>query len=128
MEHEVLEQPADVVVDERGDDRGAQAEAAAQAARDVVLAAALPDAKRAGRAHASFAWIKAQHDLAERDEVVAARLGGPDRRARSWPGLRGDENGLLGEARHGREIAVRRSSAGATIQLPPTAATEGRRR
>ena len=67
LEDEVLEQAADVVVGERGDDRGPQAEAAAQAARDVVLAAALPDAKRPGRADPALARVEAQHHLAERD-------------------------------------------------------------
>ena len=43
LEHQVLDEPADGVVGERGDDRRAQPEAAAQAAGDVVLAAALPD-------------------------------------------------------------------------------------
>ena len=75
LEHEVLEQPADVVLDERGDDRGAHAEAPSQAACDVVFAAAFPDAKLAGGSNSPFAWVKPQHDLAERDEVVAACLG-----------------------------------------------------
>ena len=44
-EDQVLDQPPDLVVGERGDHRRAQAEAAAQAAGDVVLAAALPDPK-----------------------------------------------------------------------------------
>ena len=45
LQHQVLDEPADVVVGQRGDDRGAQAEAAAQAAGDVVFAAALPRAE-----------------------------------------------------------------------------------
>ena len=45
LEHQVLDEPADRVVGERGDDRGAQAEAPAQPAGDVVLAAALPGAE-----------------------------------------------------------------------------------
>ena len=81
LEDEVLDQPADVVVGERGHDRGAQPEAAAQAAGDVVLAAALPHPERARGADAPLARIEAQHDLAERDEVVAA-LAPPGRIAR----------------------------------------------
>ena len=46
LEHQVLDQPADRVVGQRGDVRGAQAEAAAQAARDVVFAAAFPGLER----------------------------------------------------------------------------------
>ena len=38
---------AELVVHERGDDRGAQAEDLAQGARDVVLAAAFPDLEAA---------------------------------------------------------------------------------
>ena len=41
--HQVFDQAADGVVGERGDDGGLEAEAAAQAAGDVVLAAAFPD-------------------------------------------------------------------------------------
>ena len=50
LQHEVLDQAADGVVGERGHDRRAQAEAAPQAAGDVVLAAALPGPERAGGA------------------------------------------------------------------------------
>ena len=45
---EVLDQAADRVVGERGHERRPQAEAALQAARDVVLPAALPDPEGAG--------------------------------------------------------------------------------
>src|SRR5439155_16123841 len=41
LEHEVLDQPADRIVGERGHNRGPLAEAAPQRPRDVVLAAAL---------------------------------------------------------------------------------------
>ena len=81
LQHEVLEQPADLVVDERGHDRGAQAEAAPQPARHVVLAAALPDPERARVADASLTGIEPQHDLAERDQVVAAGRGRADLQA-----------------------------------------------
>ena len=72
LQDQVLEQPADLVVGERGDHRGAQAEAAPQAAGDVVLAAALPGPERAGGADPALARVEPQHDLAERDQVVAA--------------------------------------------------------
>ena len=72
LEHEVLEQPADVVVGERGHDTRALTEAAAEPARDVVLASALPRPEPAGGANAPLARIEAEHDLAERHEVVAA--------------------------------------------------------
>ncbi len=68
----------DRVVRDRGDERRAEPEAAAQAAGDVVLAAALPDLEAAGGADARVSRIQAQHHLAERDEVEAAFLGWPD--------------------------------------------------
>ena len=71
LEHEVLEQPADLVVGERGHDGRPQPEAAAQAAGHVVLAPALPDAEPPGGADPPLARIEPQHDLAERDEVEA---------------------------------------------------------
>ena len=57
----------------------AQAEAAAQAAGDVVFAAAFPGGELAGGADAALAGIEAEHDFAERDDVVAALGGGADR-------------------------------------------------
>src|SRR6266446_1282456 len=72
LQHQVLDKSADVIVGEGGDDRGALAEAAPQAARNVVLAAALPYVERARRADAPVSWIEPQHHLTQRDEVVAA--------------------------------------------------------
>ena len=69
---------ADLVVDEGGDDGGFQAEAFAEAAGGVVLAAALPDLELAGGADASLAGIEAEHDLAERDLVKGTGVGGTD--------------------------------------------------
>ena len=53
LEDEVFDEAADLVVRERGDDRGAEAERAAQATGDVVLAAALPGGELAGGADAA---------------------------------------------------------------------------
>ena len=75
LEDQVLEQAADRVVGERRDDRGAEPEAPAEPARDVVLAASLGDRKRARGRDATVARVEAEHDLAERHEVVAAVLG-----------------------------------------------------
>src|SRR4029079_12145555 len=58
LQHQTLDEPAHWIVGQRGDVRGAQAEAPAQAARDVVLAAALPGAKAARRVRAVFAGAK----------------------------------------------------------------------
>src|SRR5712671_3399804 len=68
LQHQVLDKSADVIVG----DRGALAEAAPQAARNIVLAAALPYVERARRADATVSWIEPQHHLTQRDEVVAA--------------------------------------------------------
>ena len=78
LEDQVFEQPADVVVGERRDDGGSHAKAAAQAARDVVLATALPDPEAPGGADAPLARIEPEHYLAERHEVVAAPVAGAD--------------------------------------------------
>ena len=74
LHHEVLEQAADLVVDERRADGGAQAEALAQAAGDVVFAAAFPDLELARGAHAAFARVEAEHDFTEGDLVEGAFL------------------------------------------------------
>ena len=73
LQHQILDQPADRVVGQRGDDRGAQPEAAAQAARDVVLAAALPRGEAAGGVDAPLAGIEAQHHLAQAHLIETAR-------------------------------------------------------
>ena len=78
-EDEVLQQPAHLVVGERGDHRGAQAEAAAQPAGHVVLAAAFPDVELPGGADPALARVQPQHHLTQRDGVVTALV----RRARN---------------------------------------------
>ena len=55
----------------RGADGGFQSETFAQAARDVVFAAAFPRFEFAGRANASLAGVEPQHDFAERKLVVS---------------------------------------------------------
>ena len=76
---QVLDEPPDRVVDERRDDRSLEAEAPVQAARDVVLAAALPRRELPGRRDAHVARIEPEHHLAERDEVVPALGAGAQR-------------------------------------------------
>ena len=82
MQNEILDQPAHVVVGERGGDGGFHAEAASQPAGDVVFAAAFPDLELAGAADAAFARIEAEHDFSERDQVVFAGAGGFDVQSR----------------------------------------------
>src|SRR5437763_110830 len=71
LQHQLSHQAPHRVIDERGDDRGAHAERAAQSARDVVLAAAFPHLERAGGRHPAVAGIEAQHHLAQADQIVA---------------------------------------------------------
>ena len=72
LQNEILEQTADFVVGKGGGDGGLQPEAAAQAAGDVVFAAAFPDLELAGAADAAFAGVEAEHDFAEGEQVVFA--------------------------------------------------------
>ena len=72
LQNKILDQPPDLVVGERGANGGLEAEAAAQAAGDVVFAAAFPDLEFAGRADAAFARIEPEHDFAQRNQVVFA--------------------------------------------------------
>ena len=72
LQDEVFNQAADGVVGERGGDGGAQAEAAAQAAGDVVFAAALPHLKLARGVDAAFAGIEAKHHFAQAQAIPAA--------------------------------------------------------
>src|SRR5206468_4185067 len=67
LQHEIFDQPADGIVDQRGDDGRAQAEAAAKTTGHVVLATAFPHLKRAGGGHATLSRVEAQHHLAEAD-------------------------------------------------------------
>ena len=120
LEDEVLEQVSDVVVGEGGHHRSPHSEATAQSAGDVVLAAPLPDPEGARVADALLPRVEAEHDLAERDQVVPALLGGAELE---------DAHGVCPRA---SASAVNRStsaqfpaasSGGATIQLPPIAMT-----
>ncbi len=123
LQDEVLDEPADVVVDECGHHRGAQAEAPAQPTRDVVLAASLPDIERAGVSDPSVARVESQHHLAECDEIEPALARGSRRECHVVTAAATATASAVS-----RRIASKSSEAirsGATIQLPPTAATFG---
>ena len=83
--------------------------------------------ERAGVSDAPFAWIEAKHHLAERNEVEGAFLGWADRES-----AQGTAPSPRVTASRARRAMLSKSRAaiidGATIQLPPTAATEGRLR
>ena len=75
-QHEVLDQAADRVVGQRGDDGRAQAEAPAQAAGHVVLAAALPDPELSGGLDPHVARVEAKHHFTQRYVIEGALLAG----------------------------------------------------
>ena len=77
LEDEVFQEPPDGVVHERRHHRRAQPEAALQSPCYVVLAPALPGAEAARRVEPTLARVQQEHDLAERDEVELAFVGGP---------------------------------------------------
>ena len=76
LQDEVLDQAADIVLGKSGDHRGALAEAAAEAAGDVVFAAAFPRRELARGADPAVAGIEAEHDFTQRDDVELAGSGG----------------------------------------------------
>jgi len=63
---------ADLVIDQRGADGGFVAEAFAQAAGGVVLAAAFPGGEGAGGADATLAGIEPEHDFPKRKLIEGA--------------------------------------------------------
>ena len=76
----VFDEAANGVVGERGGDGGAEAEAAAETAGDVVLAAALPNREVTRGVNASLARVEAEHDFAETETIPApVRIGKQNR-------------------------------------------------
>ena len=69
---QILRKTADGIISEGGDDRGFQAEAALEAARDIVFATAFVNVESAGGPNTFFAGIQTQHDFAEAHEIPAA--------------------------------------------------------
>src|SRR5258706_11367791 len=108
LQHEIFDQPADGIVDQRRDNGRAQAEAAAKTTGHVVLAAALPHLKRAGGGHAAFSRVEAQHDLAEADEVMPA--------ARRIVDLH-SEHELGAELHDARRLNCRHRTEGRTVHV-----------
>ena len=88
LHDEILDEMADLVVHEGGDDGGLVAEAFPQAAGRVVFAAAFPDGEVAGGADPAFAGIEAEHDFAEGDLVEGAFGLGLDGQGHGFGGLR----------------------------------------
>ena len=69
---------ADFIVDEGGAHGGFHAEAFAQTARGVVLAAPFPGGERTGGADASFTGVETQHHFAEGDLIEGDGTSGLD--------------------------------------------------
>ena len=78
LQDQVFDEAAHGVLGKHGGDRGAQAEAAAQPARHVVLAASLPHGELARGVDAAFAGIETQHDFAQAQTIPAALCVGND--------------------------------------------------
>ena len=129
LQDQVFDQPPDVVVAQRGDDRRAQPEAAAQAARDVVFAAAFPGLEPARRANAPLARVEAEHDLAERNDVEGTLRSWTEREAHACDRSAWRTPVTIPTASAAsRLISAKRRCANSSrgvIQLPPTARTDG---
>ena len=63
--NQILHEPADGIISQRRHDRGFQSKTSLQAARDVVLAAALPDLKTARGRNPTISRIETQHHFAQ---------------------------------------------------------------
>ena len=72
--NQVLHQPPNRIVSERGHDGSVHAKAPPQTSGDVVFAAAFPNAKAARRGYTAFARIEAQHHLTQAHQVPATIL------------------------------------------------------
>jgi hypothetical protein len=78
LHHQVLDQPAQIVLRQGSNGGGALAPALAHGARHVVFAATFPDLEAARIAHAAEARVEPQHHLAERGAVPAGFRGALD--------------------------------------------------
>ena len=85
LKDEIFNEAADRVIGKRGCNGGIQAEAAAQAASNVVFAAAFPQLKLARGVDAAFTGIEAKHDFAEAQAVPAAFGIGNGKRVHGQP-------------------------------------------
>jgi len=70
--NQILNQTANGIVSQRRNQARVQAEAAVQAARDVVLAATFPDLKSTRGLNPPVAGIETKHDLTEAHQIPAA--------------------------------------------------------
>ena len=73
LQDEVFNQTADRVIGKSSDNSGAQTEAAAQTAGDIVFTATLPDIESTGGVNSAGAGIKAEHHFAQTDDIISAQ-------------------------------------------------------
>jgi hypothetical protein len=85
LKDEIFNEAANGVISECGCNGGIQAETAAQAAGDVVFAAAFPHLKLTRCVDAAFAGVETKHDFAEAKAVPAAIGIGNGKRVHGQP-------------------------------------------
>ena len=72
LHNKIFQQSAHRVVGKGSHHTGAQAEAAAQTAGNVVFAAAFPSLESSGGMDTAFAGIETEHDFSERKNIITA--------------------------------------------------------
>ena len=124
LQEEILQQPADLVVPDRGDQCDPVSEDAPECPADVVLAAALADPERPSGPDPPLTRVEPQHHLAERDDVEAAVARRPEGDGRAHELAR-----PRCAAAYAAWVTVDQSrpaiAARGTIHDPPTAMTWG---
>src|SRR5581483_8867449 len=73
LQNKVFHEVPDLVVGKTGADGGLQAEAPAKAASHIIFAAAFPNLEMSRGPNPALARVKPEHDLAQSDQVIAAR-------------------------------------------------------
>lgn len=72
LKDKILDEAADGIISQRGDDGGIQPETSLETARHVVLTAAFPDLKSPGGMNTPFARVEPQHHFTQRDKIPFA--------------------------------------------------------
>ncbi len=122
LEQEVFEQSPHLVVADRGHQRCPLPETPTERAPDVVLPTPFGDAEGASRTHAPFPGVEAQHHFADRHDVEAALLGGPDGQSVAHVGTRVSSTAAAAAAVTEAQSAAATADGG-TIHDPPMART-----
>ena len=104
----LVDQVADRIVDQRGDDRSVHPEGVGHVGRDVELAATDVDVDRRGLAHRQHAGVQPVDQRADAADVEDARPGGQDGGAE----VDGHGGGVVGRRGAGGELAGWRAAGG----------------